>query len=157
MFLPFAEAISEATPRVVSESRARKLCNEMKRCTYYETCAANGLSVDDVFDDGKSIKTVDLYWHTNQLWSGLMVSVSYAETSRFVTICDIFSICDFTLAFSTYPFSYSSSHSYSVYFLDSLQANSHDAQFREHAQPREWPEFSPEYAKPHWRLPKHVQ
>lgn len=59
-----AEGISEVTPRVISESRARKLCSEMKRCTYYETCATNGLHVDDVFDDGKSI---DLYWHTDQL------------------------------------------------------------------------------------------
>lgn len=45
------EGISEVTPRVISESRARKLCSEMKRCTYYETCATNGLHVDDVFDD----------------------------------------------------------------------------------------------------------
>lgn len=141
--LPFAEAISEATPRVVSESRARKLCNEMKRCTYYETCAANGLSVDDVFDDGKSAH--DLYWHTNQLMSHVIVSVSG-------------NLCICIISLSVLPHTDSLTHCrILIYFIDSLQANCHDAQLGEHAQSREWPEFSSWHAKPHWRLPKHVK
>ena len=47
------EAISETNPRIIDESRARKLCMEIKRCTYYETCATNGLRVEDVFSDGE--------------------------------------------------------------------------------------------------------
>jgi Arf-GAP/GTPase/ANK repeat/PH domain-containing protein 1/3 len=50
----FKDAISESNPRVIHEDRARKLANELKRCTYYETCATYGLNVERVFHDGKS-------------------------------------------------------------------------------------------------------
>ena len=49
------ETISEGNPRVIDESRARKLSMEMKNCTYYETCATNGFRVEDVFSDGTFI------------------------------------------------------------------------------------------------------
>ncbi|CAF1959252.1 unnamed protein product [Rotaria magnacalcarata] len=45
------DAISESNPRVIHEDRARKLANELKHCTYYETCATYGLNVERVFHD----------------------------------------------------------------------------------------------------------
>ncbi|XP_014892655.1 arf-GAP with GTPase, ANK repeat and PH domain-containing protein 1 isoform X6 [Poecilia latipinna] len=45
------DAISSSNPRVIDDSRARKLSNELKRCTYYETCATYGLNVERVFQD----------------------------------------------------------------------------------------------------------
>ncbi|KAM7365811.1 hypothetical protein PAMP_016716 [Pampus punctatissimus] len=47
----FSHAISSANPRVIDDSRARKLSNDLKRCTYYETCATYGLNVERVFQD----------------------------------------------------------------------------------------------------------
>ncbi|NXU69404.1 AGAP3 protein, partial [Horornis vulcanius] len=40
------DAISATNPRVIDDSRARKLSNDLKRCTYYETCATYGLNVE---------------------------------------------------------------------------------------------------------------
>uniref|UniRef100_A0A3B4ABW0 Arf-GAP with GTPase, ANK repeat and PH domain-containing protein 3 n=1 Tax=Periophthalmus magnuspinnatus TaxID=409849 RepID=A0A3B4ABW0_9GOBI len=45
------DAISSVNPRVIDDGRARKLSNELKRCTYYETCATYGLNVERVFQD----------------------------------------------------------------------------------------------------------
>ncbi|KAM9396983.1 arf-GAP with GTPase, ANK repeat and PH domain-containing protein 1 isoform 1-T1 [Salvelinus alpinus] len=45
------DAISSANPRVIDDTRARKLSNDLKRCTYYETCATYGLNVERVFQD----------------------------------------------------------------------------------------------------------
>ncbi|XP_061271167.1 arf-GAP with GTPase, ANK repeat and PH domain-containing protein 3 isoform X2 [Bos indicus] len=45
------DAISAANPRVIDDSRARKLSTDLKRCTYYETCATYGLNVERVFQD----------------------------------------------------------------------------------------------------------
>uniref|UniRef100_L7M2L5 Putative gtpase-activating protein centaurin gamma n=1 Tax=Rhipicephalus pulchellus TaxID=72859 RepID=L7M2L5_RHIPC len=45
------DAISESNPRVIDDSRARKLASDLKRCTYYETCATYGFNVDRVFQD----------------------------------------------------------------------------------------------------------
>ncbi|XP_039951900.1 centaurin-gamma-1A isoform X1 [Bactrocera tryoni] len=45
------DAISERNPRVIDDSRARKLANDLKRCSYYETCATYGLNVERVFQD----------------------------------------------------------------------------------------------------------
>lgn len=47
------DAISSSNPRVIDDARARKLSNDLKRCTYYETCATYGLNVERVFQDGK--------------------------------------------------------------------------------------------------------
>ncbi|KAG7260968.1 hypothetical protein CRUP_003126 [Coryphaenoides rupestris] len=46
------DAITSANPRVIDDSRARKLSNDLKRCTYYETCSTYGLNVERVFQDG---------------------------------------------------------------------------------------------------------
>ncbi|XP_074856697.1 arf-GAP with GTPase, ANK repeat and PH domain-containing protein 1 isoform X2 [Carettochelys insculpta] len=45
------DAISSNNPRVIDDVRARKLSNDLKRCTYYETCATYGLNVERVFQD----------------------------------------------------------------------------------------------------------
>ena len=50
----FSDAISENQPRVIDDARARKLAGDLKRCSYYETCATYGLNVERVFQDGKS-------------------------------------------------------------------------------------------------------
>ncbi|KAK2096897.1 Arf-GAP with GTPase, ANK repeat and PH domain-containing protein 3 [Saguinus oedipus] len=55
------DAISAANPRVIDDSRARKLSTDLKRCTYYETCATYGLNVERVFQDaGVAQKVVAL-------------------------------------------------------------------------------------------------
>lgn len=38
---------------MIDDSRARKLASDLKRCSYYETCATYGLNVERVFQDGK--------------------------------------------------------------------------------------------------------
>ena len=48
------DAISAANPRVIDDSRARKLSNDLKRSTYYETCSTYGLNVERVFQDGEA-------------------------------------------------------------------------------------------------------
>lgn len=48
-----SDRISASSPRVVGDARARALCAEMKRCSYYETCATYGLNVDRVFQEGE--------------------------------------------------------------------------------------------------------
>nr|KAF6352887.1 ArfGAP with GTPase domain, ankyrin repeat and PH domain 1 [Pipistrellus kuhlii] len=45
------DAISSTNPRVIDDCRARKLSSDLKRCTYYETCATYGLNVERVFQD----------------------------------------------------------------------------------------------------------
>lgn len=45
------DRISASSPRVVGDARARALCTDMKRCSYYETCATYGLNVDRVFQE----------------------------------------------------------------------------------------------------------
>ncbi|KAG5263638.1 hypothetical protein AALO_G00266990 [Alosa alosa] len=64
------DAISSANPRVIEDTRARKLSNDLKRCTYHETCATYGLNVERVFQDGKrprgpilTLKVLDISWH----------------------------------------------------------------------------------------------
>uniref|UniRef100_T1IUZ3 Gtpase-activating protein centaurin gamma n=1 Tax=Strigamia maritima TaxID=126957 RepID=T1IUZ3_STRMM len=45
------DAISENNPRIIDDARARKLASDLKRCSYYETCATYGLNVERVFQD----------------------------------------------------------------------------------------------------------
>ena len=52
-FLIPSDRISASSPRVVGDARARALCADMKRCSYYETCATYGLNVDRVFQEGE--------------------------------------------------------------------------------------------------------
>lgn len=48
----FPDKISSTNPRVIDDARARQLCSDVRRCTYYETCATYGLNVNRVFTDG---------------------------------------------------------------------------------------------------------
>lgn len=54
-----SDAINEKNPRMIDDARARKLANDLKRCSYYETCATYGLNVETVFQDGKFCKHND--------------------------------------------------------------------------------------------------
>lgn len=47
----FSDSISKDNPRVIDDARARKLAADLKRCSYYETCATHGLNVERVFQD----------------------------------------------------------------------------------------------------------
>ncbi|TRY82950.1 hypothetical protein DNTS_009623, partial [Danionella cerebrum] len=49
--VPLVLVGTQANPRVIDDTRARKLSNDLKRCTYYETCATYGLNVERVFQD----------------------------------------------------------------------------------------------------------
>ncbi|XP_058869309.1 arf-GAP with GTPase, ANK repeat and PH domain-containing protein 1 isoform X1 [Acipenser ruthenus] len=51
MLVGTQDKISTSNPRVIDDVRARQLCNDLKRCTYYETCATYGLNVDRVFNE----------------------------------------------------------------------------------------------------------
>ncbi|XP_069762151.1 arf-GAP with GTPase, ANK repeat and PH domain-containing protein 1-like isoform X2 [Narcine bancroftii] len=51
MLVGSQDAISATNPRVIDDARARKLCADLKRCMYYETCATYGLNVDRVFNE----------------------------------------------------------------------------------------------------------
>eukprot|EP00064_Thunnus_orientalis_P019295 superscaffoldBa00004763_g19411 len=62
-------AISSANPRVIDDSRARKLSNDLKRCTYYETCATYGLNVERVFQDGKNPRQSPRLWSETRVRS----------------------------------------------------------------------------------------
>lgn len=50
------DAISENQPRIIDDTRARKLAADLKKCAYYETCATYGLNVERVFQDGEEDK-----------------------------------------------------------------------------------------------------
>ncbi|XP_030231459.1 arf-GAP with GTPase, ANK repeat and PH domain-containing protein 1 isoform X1 [Gadus morhua] len=45
------DKISSSNPRVIGDARARQLCSDVRRCTYYETCATYGLNINRVFTD----------------------------------------------------------------------------------------------------------
>jgi hypothetical protein len=65
IFFLLPDAISENQPRVIDDSRARKLAVDLKRCAYYETCATYGLNVERVFQDGNFFKYFvyfDKFW-----------------------------------------------------------------------------------------------
>ncbi|CAI4229090.1 unnamed protein product [Auanema sp. JU1783] len=45
------DAVSDVTPRVISEEEGKQLANHFKRCSYYETSSKFGLNVERVFKD----------------------------------------------------------------------------------------------------------
>uniref|UniRef100_A0A8C2WUY8 Uncharacterized protein n=1 Tax=Cyclopterus lumpus TaxID=8103 RepID=A0A8C2WUY8_CYCLU len=51
------DKISSTNPRVIDDTRARQLCSDVRRCTYYETCATYGLNVNRVFTDAHVVVT----------------------------------------------------------------------------------------------------
>ncbi|XP_070536792.1 arf-GAP with GTPase, ANK repeat and PH domain-containing protein 1-like isoform X4 [Ptychodera flava] len=52
------DGICESNPRVIDDSRARRLATDLKRCPYYETCATYGLNIERVFQDA-ALKVVE--------------------------------------------------------------------------------------------------
>ena len=59
---------------MIDDSRARKLSNDLKRSTYYETCSTYGLNVERVFQDGETellllvLISAETNTHTHQTW-----------------------------------------------------------------------------------------
>ncbi|XP_073679303.1 arf-GAP with GTPase, ANK repeat and PH domain-containing protein 2 isoform X3 [Garra rufa] len=45
------DKISSTNPRVIEDKRVQQLCIDVRRCTYFETCATYGLNVDRVFNE----------------------------------------------------------------------------------------------------------
>ncbi|XP_060793566.1 arf-GAP with GTPase, ANK repeat and PH domain-containing protein 2 isoform X2 [Neoarius graeffei] len=45
------DKISSTNVRVIDNKRVQQLCADVRRCTYYETCATYGLNVDRVFTE----------------------------------------------------------------------------------------------------------
>ncbi|KAJ7999269.1 hypothetical protein DPEC_G00213680 [Dallia pectoralis] len=45
------DKITSTNPRTIEDARARQLCSDVRRCTYYETCATYGLNVNRVFTE----------------------------------------------------------------------------------------------------------
>uniref|UniRef100_A0A674BD98 ArfGAP with GTPase domain, ankyrin repeat and PH domain 2 n=1 Tax=Salmo trutta TaxID=8032 RepID=A0A674BD98_SALTR len=50
------DKITSTNPRVIEDARARQLCSDVRRCTYYETCATYGLNVNRVFTEGEDMR-----------------------------------------------------------------------------------------------------
>ena len=50
----FKDYISHSNPRIIDDNRAKSLANELKKCSYFETCATYGLHVERVFHEGKN-------------------------------------------------------------------------------------------------------
>ena len=46
------DSISENSPRVITDAKARKMATDLKNCTYYEVCSTYGLNVEKVFQEG---------------------------------------------------------------------------------------------------------
>ena len=55
------DGISDSNPRVVDEARARKMAGDLRRCSYYETCATYGLNIERVFQDGQHFFLIDSF------------------------------------------------------------------------------------------------
>uniref|UniRef100_A0A803TRH7 Arf-GAP with GTPase, ANK repeat and PH domain-containing protein 1 n=1 Tax=Anolis carolinensis TaxID=28377 RepID=A0A803TRH7_ANOCA len=89
------DAISSSNPRVIDDGRARKLSNDLKRCTYYETCATYGLNVERVFQDGKvtfsCLILQGLYLHTpkSPIFSKLVYSKGNIAHSKYISIVNL--------------------------------------------------------------------
>lgn len=48
-----ADKISSTNARVIEDKRVQQLCIDVRRCTYFETCATYGLNVDRVFSESE--------------------------------------------------------------------------------------------------------
>ncbi|KPP65535.1 arf-GAP with GTPase, ANK repeat and PH domain-containing protein 2-like [Scleropages formosus] len=60
------DKISSTNPRTIEDERARRLCADVRRCAYYETCATYGFNVDRVFKEAAQ-KIVAYKKQTSQL------------------------------------------------------------------------------------------
>jgi len=78
------DAISESNPRVIHEDRAKKLANELKRCTYFETCATYGLNVERVFHEICQKVVQQRYGFSNGIRSQCQTSPLTSNPIRFV-------------------------------------------------------------------------
>ena len=92
------DAISENQPRVIDDSRARKLAVDLKRCAYYETCATYGLNVERVFQDSKFLflkkVLVSLVWLKiiSVLRGRLKKKLKFSVTEKLYTLGNMHSL-----------------------------------------------------------------
>jgi Arf-GAP/GTPase/ANK repeat/PH domain-containing protein 1/3 len=71
--------ITDQSPRCVDDARARSLANELKKCSYFETCATYGLHVERVFHDACQ-KVVNL--RTQLLCAMATITNASSNTNR---------------------------------------------------------------------------
>lgn len=125
------DAISESNPRIIDESRARRLAAELKRCSYYETCATYGLNVDRVFQDA-----------CHRIVQGRLSGGAPPGTPRIPPSPSLSLSSPLTMAQSPGPGSPGSNHSYHKdsscstlsRHISSLSSSSHQL-YRNHTQP----------------------
>ncbi len=78
VFLP-ADKISSTNARVIEDKRVQQLCIDVRRCTYFETCATYGLNVDRVFNESMfrlkiGAKIAQYFWTGCKCWLDNLVS-----------------------------------------------------------------------------------
>lgn len=81
------DAVNDKCPRVIDELRAKKMANDLNRCTYFETCATYGLNVDAVFQHGtykrnssiKYFQQISNYNYTHHLCFVIFVNFQHAK------------------------------------------------------------------------------
>lgn len=52
------DLISETSPRVICESRIRRLTADLKDCQYFEVCATYGFNVERIFEAGEYMSSL---------------------------------------------------------------------------------------------------
>lgn len=50
---------------MIEDKRVQQLCIDVRRCTYFETCATYGLNVDRVFNESEFHLKIGLKWHNS--------------------------------------------------------------------------------------------
>lgn len=68
------DALTQNSPRLIDDTKAKKLAADLKRCPYFETCAMYGLNVERVFQDAAQLIVEKKHYHT-------MVSLSNSSSS----------------------------------------------------------------------------
>ncbi|XP_071503314.1 arf-GAP with GTPase, ANK repeat and PH domain-containing protein 1-like [Diadema antillarum] len=68
------DALTQSSPRLIDDTKAKKLAADLKRCPYFETCAMYGLNVERVFQDAAQLIVEKKHYHP-------MVSLSNSSNS----------------------------------------------------------------------------
>ncbi|XP_041460406.1 arf-GAP with GTPase, ANK repeat and PH domain-containing protein 1-like isoform X1 [Lytechinus variegatus] len=68
------DALTQNSPRLIDDTKAKKLAADLKRCPYFETCAMYGLNVERVFQDAAQLIVEKKHYHP-------MVSLSNSSSS----------------------------------------------------------------------------
>lgn len=57
------DALTQNSPRLIDDTKAKKLAADLKRCPYFETCAMYGLNVERVFQDAAQLIVEKKHYH----------------------------------------------------------------------------------------------